>query len=87
MPKYYAYILESEKTGRFYKGCSGNPKRRLVEHNAGKTISIKQQIPFKLIWAVSKPTLSEARILERKLKNITSRERIKALMEKYPSEL
>ena len=37
---WYVYVLESERTGRFYKGCTNDITRRLSEHNAGSVIDI-----------------------------------------------
>ncbi|NOZ75332.1 MAG: GIY-YIG nuclease family protein [FCB group bacterium] len=38
---YYVYILYSRKTNRYYTGSSGDPERRLEEHNRG---------PLHLFW-------------------------------------
>ncbi len=80
---YYVYILESLKNGSFYKGCTDNLKRRLNEHNAGKEIATSRYAPWILRWSCIKLTLKEARALEKKLKNITSRIRIEAFISKY----
>jgi putative endonuclease len=80
---FYVYILQSLCNGSYYKGCTDNLERRLEEHNSGKESSTKRYLPWKLIWFTTKPTLSEARMLEKKLKNITSRQRTRSFIEKY----
>lgn len=80
---FYVYILQSLSNGSYYKGCTDNLERRFREHNAGKEFSTKKYLPWKLVWYTTKSTLSEARLLENKLKNITSRARIQSFIEKY----
>jgi putative endonuclease len=48
--KYYAYVLQSEIDGSFYKGHTENLENRLNQHNSGKTISTKQKVPWKIIY-------------------------------------
>ena len=47
---YYAYVLQSAIDGRFYKGHTNNLKKRLIEHNKGKTKSTKGYIPWQLVY-------------------------------------
>jgi putative endonuclease len=47
---YFAYILKSEKDGRYYYGSTSNLERRLAAHNAGKVRSTKGRRPLKLIY-------------------------------------
>lgn len=47
---FYVYILESLSDGKRYIGYTSNLKRRLEEHNKGKTFSTKFRLPFKLIY-------------------------------------
>ncbi len=36
------YILQSEKTGKFYIGSTGNLEDRLIRHYKGRSIATKQ---------------------------------------------
>jgi putative endonuclease len=81
--KFYVYILQSLSNGSYYKGCTDDLERRFNEHNDGKEFSTKRNLPWKPAWFTTKPTLSEARQLEQKLKNITGRQRIQSFIEKY----
>ena len=64
----WVYILQSEKTERYYIGCSHDVDRRLKEHNSGKTVSLKPYIPMKLVFKKLFISFSEARRMENKLK-------------------
>jgi putative endonuclease len=47
---YYVYLLQSEKTKKFYIGFTSDLKQRLKKHNTGKVQSTKAFIPYKLIY-------------------------------------
>ncbi|MGH9494428.1 MAG: GIY-YIG nuclease family protein, partial [Candidatus Sulfotelmatobacter sp.] len=49
----YVYILRSERTGKFYIGCAGNPLARLAEHQRGQTISTRGRGPWLLVYQES----------------------------------
>jgi len=73
----------SEKTEAFYKGCTNDLARRIGEDNAGYEKSTSSGRPWKLMWLAPKPTSSEARQLERKIKNITSRQRMQSFIKRH----
>lgn len=50
---HYAYILQSQKSKRYYIGNTDNLKRRLIEHNEGKTVSTKNKGPWELVHSES----------------------------------
>ncbi|MDZ7741730.1 MAG: GIY-YIG nuclease family protein [Bacteroidota bacterium] len=79
---YYVYILESEKTGRFYIGQTNNISTRLHHHNSGYSRYTKHGIPWKLKFYKKLPTRSESVKLERRLKNIKSRLGLQEWMQK-----
>ena len=80
---YYVYILRSEVNQSFYKGSTDDLERRLSEHNSGKEKSTSRYRPWTLVWHTTKSTRSEAVILERKLKNITSRKKTLDFIERH----
>ncbi|MBL7890991.1 MAG: GIY-YIG nuclease family protein [Bacteroidia bacterium] len=84
---YFVYILRSLKNGSFYKGQTNNLQKRLTEHNSGKEKSTARYAPWELAWACSKTYRSEAVILERKLKNITSKSKIEDFIMRHKNEL
>lgn len=45
---YYVYILKSSKSGIFYYGYTSDLRRRLEEHNSGKSQFTKGHQPWNL---------------------------------------
>lgn len=68
---FYTYILYSKKLNSFYKGETGNILDRLDRHNRGYEKATQLGVPWILLWKVEKATKSEAKLLERKLKNLS----------------
>jgi putative endonuclease len=83
---FYVYILQSQRNLSFYKGSTGDLKRRVTEHNNGKTISTKRYLPWVLVWFTQKSTKQEAVALELKLKNL-SVDRTIDFITKYPPQV
>ncbi len=63
------YILKSTKNNSFYVGCTNDLTRRLKEHQANKTRSLKNKGPFELVYQENYNTLQEARKREAKIKS------------------
>ena len=42
----FAYILKSEKDGRYYYGSCADLEERIGEHNSGKVKATKHRRPF-----------------------------------------
>jgi putative endonuclease len=68
---FYTYILNSKKLNAFYKGETKNISDRLHRHNRGYEKSTKFGTPWILLWKGEKITKSEAKLLERKIKNLS----------------
>ena len=47
---YYLYIIKSLKIGKFYIGVTKDLKKRLKDHNWGRTKSTKPFRPWKLVY-------------------------------------
>ena len=47
---FYTYILKSEKNGRIYMGYTNNLRKRLNEHNKGKSYYTNRDKPYLLIY-------------------------------------
>lgn len=47
---FYVYILKSLKDGKFYIGFSADLRRRLQEHQSGRSKSTKSRLPLKLLY-------------------------------------
>ncbi len=71
---HHVYILESVSSpDRHYVGITADPKRRLDEHNAGKSIHTNKFRPWKLSVCVSFSDNAKATNFERYLKSGSGR--------------
>ena len=65
---YSVYILFSKITKRYYTGQTQDIDNRMSEHNSGETTSIKNGIPWELVWVKEVESRSDAVLLESKIK-------------------
>ena len=65
----YVYILESEKSKKFYVGSTNDLDKRLLRHNQGYEKATKPHKPYKIVFKQKCKNITEARILEHKIKN------------------
>ena len=47
---FYVYILKSTRLRKFYTGHTDSIKRRLAEHNSGKTNYSKRYRPWEVVY-------------------------------------
>ena len=78
---YYVYILKSEKNGKLYKGLSQDLKRRVKEHNAGRSTFTAANGPWKLVYYEAFTNKIDAETEEKFLKIGKGRERLKYLLQ------
>jgi putative endonuclease len=83
--KYYVYILESLKNGRYYIGYTNNLEERLKRHNDCRTKGNKYYAPFELIYKEEYDNSDEARKREYYIKKQKSRKFIQGLIVKSVS--
>lgn len=76
---FYVYILQSLKTGEFYKGLTDNFDRRLKQHETDKSPSTKNKLPLKIVHVELCNNRDEARALEKFFKSGFGREIIHEL--------
>ena len=74
---FYAYVIFSKSSGRYYKGHCKDIDVRLIEHNAGKTKSIKAYIPWEIIYFEEFQTRKEAVLREKYFKSAAGRRYLK----------
>ena len=65
---FYVYVVRSQQDGRLYTGTTADLRRRLVEHNSGKTNSLRGRRPVKLVYTEEYSTRAEALTRERYFK-------------------
>ena len=75
------YILQSERTRKFYIGCAAQVPPRVAEHRRGQTISTRGRGPWVLVYQEQFDTLAEARRRERQLKSWKSHRSIQELIQ------
>ncbi len=68
MHMYFVYILKSEKDGSLYVGTTEDVKKRLTEHNDGKSKYTSSKRPYKLKWFCCFSTKTSALSFEKYLK-------------------
>lgn len=66
---FYFYILQSTiKKDRIYSGSTNDIKRRVLEHNAGKSKYTQKYRPWELVYYEAYLSEKDARIREQKFK-------------------
>ena len=74
------YILQSKKTGKFYKGLTDDIDRRIDQHFRGKSKSTKAMLPLHLVHVEICKDRIEARDLEKFFKSGFGREIIREIV-------
>ena len=65
---YCVYVLKSAKDGMLYTGVTKDLNRRMREHQAGKTRSLRYRRPLVLVYSETYATKREAIARERYFK-------------------
>lgn len=82
---YYTYLMRSEKDMKWYTGSTQNLRKRVAEHNAGKTISTKDRRPFELIYYEASIDQQDALAREKYLKSGTGKRYLKNRLKRFLS--
>jgi putative endonuclease len=77
---YFTYVLKSIVDGSLYKGHCENLEVRLHQHNSGMTASIKNRIPFKVVYLEEFSTREEAIKREKYFKTAAGRKFLKTVI-------
>ena len=77
---YFVYVLKSSKNNRYYTGSTKDLRKRLKEHNSGKSAYTRLTRPFELIYYEKYPTRKEAVKREREFKTGKGREELKQIL-------
>ncbi|RJQ31877.1 MAG: GIY-YIG nuclease family protein [Actinobacteria bacterium] len=80
---YYVYVLQSQKNYSFYIGYTSDLRKRLSEHNAGKSLATKPFRPYKLIYYEAFLDINDAKEREIYLKSGWGRRSIKKALKNY----
>ena len=87
MIMYYVYILLSEKDDRFYTGFTNDLKRRVAEHNAGRSRSTLHRRPLKLVYYEACLNQEDAIHREKYLKTTFGKQYLRNRMKNYLSKV
>ncbi len=82
--KYYVYVLKSIRFEYTYIGHTENLKKRLEEHNKGKTKSNKAFLPFEVVYFEAFESREEAIKREKYFKSGSGREYLKEILINAP---
>ncbi|KKP68625.1 MAG: hypothetical protein UR66_C0004G0025 [Candidatus Moranbacteria bacterium GW2011_GWE1_35_17] len=80
---YYVYILLSLKDGNFYIGFTEDLKRRVSEHNSGKTFSTKCRKPFEIIFYEAYRNKYDALRREKYFKTTKGKTTLRSMLREY----
>ena len=79
---YIVYIIQSQKTGRYYIGVTTDIKKRLDSHNRGANKSTCNRGPWKLVYKEEFNDKSRAWYREKQIKKFKGGEAFKKLVNK-----
>ncbi len=74
---YFVYVLFSDKDKQLYIGYTNDLKRRLAEHQSGKSAATRHRLPLKIIYYEGYLKWSDARRREKYLKGGNGRGQLK----------
>lgn len=80
---YYVYVLKSKKDNKNYTGYTGDLRKRLTEHNEGKSVSTKNRRPLELIYFEGCLNRLDAKKREMYLKTTYGKRYIKNRVKEY----
>jgi len=78
---FFCYILQSQKSGRFYVGHAEDLAQRKQDHDRGHVVATRNKGPWTIVYTESFPTRPAAANREREIKSWKSAIRIRELIE------
>lgn len=66
---WYVYILKSSKYDQWYTGVTNDLRRRVSEHNSGKSTYTRHRGPYKLLYYEASFDEKDAKAREKYLKS------------------
>ena len=80
---FYTYILKSIKNGRYYTGSTNDLRKRLKQHNDGKSTYTKYRGPYELIYYEACFNEEDAKVREKYLKSGRGKRFIKYRLKRF----
>ena len=82
---FYTYILKSEKNGIMYTGYTNDLRKRLRQHNQGKSYYTKRDKPYLLVYYEACLNEDDARSREKYLKSGMGKRYVKNRLKRFLS--
>ena len=82
---FYTYIIKSMNTGHLYTGSTNDLRKRLKQHNEGKSTWTKNKTPWNLIYYEACLNEQDARSREKYLKSGMGKRYLKNRLRRYLS--
>lgn len=79
----YVYALRSEKSGRFYIGCTSDLRKRLTQHETGRSAYTSARGPYSLIYYEACLNSNDAFAREKYLKSGMGKRYIKNRLKRF----
>ena len=80
---YYVYVLRSLKDRSSYIGSTSDLRKRIKQHNSGKSRYTNQHKPYELVCYIALPLGSDAERFEEYLKSGYGRRTLKKMLRDY----
>ena len=82
---FYTYLLRSKIDGHLYTGSTNDLRKRLKEHNLGKSNYTKKHVPFEIIYYEACKSEEDARSRELYLKSGMGKRYLKNRLSRFLS--
>ena len=82
---YYTYVIESQKSKYWYTGSTDDLRKRLNQHNTGKSTWTKKGVPWKLIYYEACANREDATTREKYLKSGPGKRYLKNRLRRFLS--
>ena len=82
---YYTYVIQSQRSKRWYTGSINDLRKRLNQHNKGKSAWTKNGIPWKLIYYEACLDEQDAKSREKYLKSGIEKRYLKNRLRRFLS--
>ncbi len=80
---YYIYVIKSKKDGKMYTGFSNDLRKRLWQHDNGKSTYTKGRGPFSLIYYEASLDQDDALAREKYLKSGKGKRYLKDRLKRF----
>lgn len=80
---FYVYVLRDSQSGSFYTGYTSNLRKRLSEHEEGRSTHTSKHGPYELIYFEGSLSSGDALAREKYLKSVMGKRYLKNRMKRF----